>query len=147
MNMVPPTEHDSPETTLAESARASAADAAELSDGMGGSDPARSARVADRLSEEYGEIAQMLRSLPSRPADGVSGHDWQLLAALRTAHAAGEDIGETVARALARLAWELGNAFAVLENRSGSWEASIVAELLGGTVGDGENLGQYRTTQ
>jgi hypothetical protein len=39
----------------------------------------------------------MLRALPARPTP-MSGHDYQILAGLRTAHAAHEDVGETVAR-------------------------------------------------
>ncbi len=39
---------------------------------------------------------------------------------------AGEDIGETTARALARLATELGGSGEVLRNRPGSWEAAAV---------------------
>ena len=55
--------------------------------------------------------------------------------------AAGEDIGEFAARALARLAAELGGSFEVIKARPGSWEAALIAELLRGTVGpDDENL-------
>ncbi len=104
------------------------------------------ARVADRLAEELAEAAAMLRALPGRPA-AMSGHDYALLAALRTAHQAREDVAETIARALARLAAELGSSAAVLRNRPGSWEASAVADLLGGMVGpDDENLPMYRAT-
>src|SRR5260221_11367808 len=58
------------------------------------------ARMADRLAEELAEAAAMLRAMPARPA--VSGHDYALLAALRTAPPAGGDVGETIAPALAR---------------------------------------------
>jgi hypothetical protein len=130
---------DSPEVTLRESAHAVLADLAELD--LPG-DASRNAQVAERLSEELAEVGLMLRALPGRPS--VSGHDAQLLAALRTAHAAGEDIGETVARALARLAAEVGGMWQVLANRPGSWEAALIAELLRGTVGpDDENLPAY----
>jgi ABC-type transporter Mla subunit MlaD len=138
-----------PEVTAIETARSAAADLADLAAGLPGtavSDAARSARVADRLAEELAELSQMLRALPSRPA-GMSGHDHQLLAALRTARAAGEDVAEFVARGLARLASELGGSYEVIRNRDGSWEASVVAQLLRGTVGDDEALGAYRTTQ
>lgn len=105
-----------------------------------------SARVLDRLSEEVAEAAAMLRALPARPA-GMSGHDYQALAALRTAHAAGEDIGETIARALARLAAGLGGSAAALANRPGSGEAALVADLLSGTVGpDDEHLSRWVTS-
>jgi glyoxylase-like metal-dependent hydrolase (beta-lactamase superfamily II) len=78
--------------------------------------------------------------LPGR-ARTMAGHDYALLAALRTAHAAHEDVGETIARACARLAAELGGTEQVLANRPGSWEASAVRELLRGTVGpDDEEL-------
>src|SRR5258708_34268361 len=101
------------------------------------------ARVADRLAEELAEAAAMLRALPGRPA-AMSGHDYALLAALRTAHTAGEDVAGTVARALARLAAELGGTAAVIRNRPGSWEAALIAELLRGNVGpDDENLPTY----
>jgi hypothetical protein len=92
-----------PEVTVRETAHAVLADLAEL-DLPGGTDSQRrgSAVVLDRLAEELAEAAAMLRALPGRPA-AMSGHDYQLLAALRTAHTAGEDVGETIARALARL--------------------------------------------
>ena len=76
----------------------------------------------------------------------MSGHDYALLAALRTAHAAHEDVGETIARALARLALELGGTHEVIANRDGSWEASVIAQLLHGTAGD-DDLDAYRATQ
>ncbi len=135
-----------PEVTAIETARSAAADLADLAAGLPGtaiSDTARSARVADRLAEELAELGQMLRALPSRPAQ-MSGHDYALLMALRTAHAAGEDVAETIARALARLAAQLGGSRQVLVNRPGSWEASAVRELLRGTVGpDDEELPVY----
>jgi hypothetical protein len=101
------------------------------------------ARIADRLAEELAEASAMIRAIPSRPAS-MTGHDRQMLAALRTAHAVGEDVGETIARALARLATELGGSRQVLANRLGSWEASAVRELMRGTVGpDDENLPMF----
>jgi ABC-type transporter Mla subunit MlaD len=132
------------ETTLRETASAAAADLAELADRLPG-DIRRSAGVADRISEEVAEVAAMIRSLPGRPAE-MSGHDCQMLAALRTAHAAHEDVAEFVARGLARLAAELGSTEAVLSNRSGSWEAGHVRGLLHDTVGeDSEALPMYDT--
>lgn len=102
-----------------------------------------SARILDRLAEETTEAAAMVRALPGRPAE-MSGSDRQLLAALRTAHAAGEDVGETIARALARLAAEVGGTHEVIKARPGSWEAALVADLLRGTVGpDDGNLPLY----
>jgi hypothetical protein len=133
-----------PEVTVTESARAAATDLADLAKILpGGTEPYAAARVADRLAEEVAELAAMIRALPGSPAE-MTGHDRALLAALRTAHAAGEDIAETIARALARLAAELGGTYQVLANRPGSWEAAHVAELMRGTVGPGdENLPLY----
>jgi hypothetical protein len=106
-------------------------------------DVSRNAEITDRLSEEVAEASAMIRALPGRPAS-MTGHDCQMLAALRTAHASGEDVGETIARALARLAAELGGSFEVLKARPGSWEVALIAELLRGTVGpDDENLPMY----
>jgi hypothetical protein len=119
----------------------------DLSDLATRPDPAEpEARVADRLAEEASEVGAMIRALPGRLASMI-GHDCQMLAALRTAHEAGEDIGETVARSLARLAAQLGGSAEVIRNRPGSWQAALVADLLSGTVGpDGENLDMYRST-
>jgi hypothetical protein len=125
-----------PEVTLTESATATLRDFYDLAQALPGEDPAASAQIADRLAEELSELGLMLRALPGRPA-AMSGHDVQLLAALRTAHAAGEDVAETIARACARLAAELGGAEAVLSNREGSWEASHIRDLLDGTIGPG----------
>ncbi len=125
-----------PEITLTETAHAAAVDVTELAAAVPG-DGHRTAEVANRLSEELAEVAAMIRALPGRPRE-MSGHDHQLLAALRTARAAGEDVAETIARALARLAAELGSSFAVLANRPGSWEASHIRGLLAGTLGEGD---------
>lgn len=58
----------------------------------------------------------------------------------------GQDVGEFLARALARLAVELGGSEAVIANRPGSWEAALVRDLLTGTVGAyDEHLGQFLT--
>jgi hypothetical protein len=130
-----------PEVTARETAHAVLADLAEL-DLPGGSDSQRrgNAHVLDRLAEELAECSAMIRSLPARPT-AMSGYDCQLLAALRTSHASGEDIAEAIAHGLARLAAELGSSLAVTANRPGSWEAAHVAGLLAGTVGlDDENL-------
>ena len=135
-----------PEITVTESASATLADLADLARELPG-DAAANARTADKLSEELAELSQMIRSLPARPV-AMSGHDFQILSGLRTAHAAGEDVAETIARACAHLAWELGSVTAVLANRSGSWEASHIYGLLTGTVGeDGDGLDDYRVTQ
>jgi hypothetical protein len=131
-----------PEATLRESVWSVSVDAADLARRLPGDDA--SARVLDKLAEELAEAAQLRRSLPARPVP-ISGHDVMLLTALRSAHAAGEDVAETIARACARLAAELGGTEAVLSNREGSWEASHIRDLLDGTIGaDGEGLGMYR---
>jgi hypothetical protein len=134
-----------PEVTARETAHAVLADLAEL-DLPGGNDSQGrgSAVVLDRLAEELTETAAMVGALPGRPAE-IIGSDRQLLAALCTAHTAGEDVGETIAHALARLAAQLGGSDAVLASRPGSWEAAAVRRLLTGTVGEGdEHLGAYR---
>jgi ABC-type transporter Mla subunit MlaD len=129
-----PSATPSPEVvTLTESAWSVAADLDDLIRQLPG-DTRRSARMADRLAEELSELGAMARALPGRPAD-VPGHDHQLLAALRTAHAAHEDVAGTIARALARLAAELGSSSAVIQNRPESWEAEAIERLLDGTVG------------
>jgi len=143
--MIPNLTPDPPETTLAETASAAATDFRELAGALPG-DPFRTAQVADRLAEEAAEVAAMIRALPARPAE-MSGSDRALLAALRTAHGRGEDIGETVARGLARLAAGLGSSAAVTAARPGSWESEAIARLLASTVGpDDEDLDRYRTT-
>jgi hypothetical protein len=130
---------DSPEVTVRESVHAVLADLAELDlPGANQDHRAGNAVILDRLAEELAEGAAMLRALPGRPAP-MSGHDFALLAALRTSHAAGEDVAETIARALARLAAGLGGSRQVLRNRPGSWEASAVRQLLAGTVGEDDS--------
>jgi hypothetical protein len=137
------TSAEPPEVTLTETARAALADLADLARQLPG-DTSRNAPVADRLAEELAETGAMLRALPGRPA-AMSGHHYAALAAFRTAVASGEDIGEFIAHTLARLAADFGGTVAVIANRPGSWEASLVAELLSGTVGPGdENLDMYR---
>ena len=134
---IPGSPEVTPEITLAESAAATLADLASLVAGGLPGDPAASARIAGKLAEELAELGQMLRALPGRPA-ALAGDDYQLLAALRTSHASGEDVAEAIAHALARLAAELGGSLQVTASRPGSWEASHVAELLRGTVGPGD---------
>jgi hypothetical protein len=127
-----------PEVTLVESAASALTDLRDLVTVLpppGGPPAARAAKIADRLSEELAEISQMITALPRRPVS-LAGYDWQLLAALRTSHASGEDVAETIAHGLARLAAELGSSFEVTRNRPGSWEADRVKALLRGTVGD-----------
>jgi len=59
--------HSIPLSHVIDFARESARDAAELADAIDGGDPDRLARVADRLAEEYGELAVMLRGQPPVP--------------------------------------------------------------------------------
>ncbi len=129
---------------MAESVRSVLTDLGELDLADTGTQRDGTAVILDRLSEELAEAAAMLRALPARPA-ALAGYDRQLLAALRTSHQSGEDIGKTIARALARLAAELGGSFEVLKNRPDSWEAERVADLLRGTAGpDDEHLALFR---
>src|SRR5258708_1078410 len=95
-------DRSTPWTTVLETARAAAVDLAELANAVPG-DRHRTAQVADKISEEVAELAAMIRALPGRPA-GMSGSDCQILAGLTAARSNGEDIAETIARALARLA-------------------------------------------
>jgi hypothetical protein len=114
-----PSATPSPEVvTLTENAWSVAADLDDLIRQLPG-DTRRSARMADRLAE-------------------MSGHDHQLLAALRTAHAAHEDVAGFIAGGLARFAAEMGGTEAVLSNRSQSWEAGHIRGLLHGTLGPGD---------
>jgi hypothetical protein len=130
-----------PEITVLETAIAASTDLAELATALAlPGDPAASARVADKISEEVAELAFMIRSLPGRPPrQEMTGYDYQLLSGLATAHQAGEDVAETIARALAHLASELGGSERVLANRPGSWEASHIRGLLAGTLGDDDS--------
>ena len=144
MTVAPESQNHAAETTIRETARAAAIDVADLAATADGDIGGSTARVADKLSEELAELGQMIRSLPGRPVP-MSGHDFQLLSALRTAHGAGEDVAEFLARGLARLAYELGGSEHVLSNRPGSWEASFLRDLIEGTVGYDEN--HYRVTQ
>lgn len=57
----------------------------------------------------------------------------------------GVDVAEFLAHALCQVAAEQGGIEEVLRNRSGSWEAGHVRNLMEGTVGpDGEGLAMYR---
>jgi hypothetical protein len=66
---------------------------------------------------------------------------------LAAAHQAEHDFAGWLADVLARLAARLGSSAAVVEGRSGSWEAGLVLQLLHGTVGENDDiLAGYRTT-
>jgi hypothetical protein len=131
-----------PAATLRETVWSVSVDAAQLARQLPGDDT--TARVLDQLSEELAEAAQARRALPGRPIP-ASGRDWQLLGALRSAHAEGEDVAEFIARGCAHLSWELGGSWHVTENRPGSWEADLIGQLLEGTTGPGPD-DAYRTT-
>jgi hypothetical protein len=72
--------------------------------------------------------------------DGEDSND-AALAALARAHATEADFAGFLAQVLAALAARLGSAGAVTAGRPGSWEASLVDQLLHGTVGDGQQEG------
>lgn len=57
-----------------------------------------------------------------------------LLRAARTEH----DFAGWLAHVLARVAGQLGSSDALIAGRPGSWEASVVDELVKGTVGHGD---------
>jgi hypothetical protein len=90
-----------------------------------------------------------------RVVRAVNGHavmgptpraDALAITALSAAWWEGQDVGEFLARALARLAVELGGSEAVIANRPESWEAALVRDLLTGTGGAyDEHLNQFRT--
>lgn len=104
------------------------------------------AEAAGRLSAQLAEAAESLRALPGVLVQDEA-YQWQLLAALRTAHAAGTDLAAVLGVALARLAAELGSMAAVTAARPGSWEAALVRQLLEGTAGDDARLACWRASQ
>ncbi|MFE2314193.1 hypothetical protein ACFXC8_13520 [Streptomyces sp. NPDC059441] len=58
----------------------------------------------------------------------------------------GRDVAEFLAHALCTVAAKEGGIEEVLRNRSGSWEAGHLRNLMEGTVGpNGEDLDRYRT--
>jgi hypothetical protein len=131
-----------PEVTISESGAATLADLAEVTKRLPG-DPAASALIYDRLSEELAELAAMCRALPGRPVE-MAGRDFQMLGAIRSEHRAGGDVAALIARSVARLAHELGGSAAVLANRPGSWESTHLRALLAGEIGtDDQYLHMY----
>lgn len=69
----------------------------------------------------------------------------QAVDAITAALREGRDVAEVLAHALCYVAAAEGGIEAVLRNRSGSWEAGHVRNLMEGTVGpDGEHLDDYR---
>jgi hypothetical protein len=68
------------------------------------------------------------------------------LTALSEAVAAEHDFPGWLAGVLARVAAQKGSSYALIAGRPGSWEASLVNQLVCGTVGwDDESLQQYAT--
>ena len=94
------------------------------------------------LQRELAEVRQLLGQVLAG-ADGQDCTD-TAVAALARAHQAGGDFCGWLAMILARLAARLGSSAAVTAGRPGSWEASLVRQLLAGTVGEGdEHLDAY----
>lgn len=71
----------------------------------------------------------------------------QAVTAITTALHEGRDVAEFLAHALCYVAAAEGGIEEVLRNRSGSWEAGHIRQLMAGTAGeDGEYLDNYRQT-
>jgi hypothetical protein len=87
--------------TLTETGRSVLADLAGVLPQLPG-DAERKVCQLDRLAKELAEAATMLCSLPGR-AEWMRGWDYALMAALHSARAQGEDVGQVAASALARL--------------------------------------------
>jgi hypothetical protein len=105
------------------------------------------ARIAVRLAEEISEAASMIRALPGRPRE-VAGHTYAAMEAITTAATEEHDFGRWLADVLCRAAARLGGSGALIAGRPGSWEASLVYQLVAGTVGpDDENLTVYGVSQ
>src|SRR5258708_26521232 len=98
MTVAPESQNHAAETTIRETARAAAIDVADLAASADGDIGASTARVADKHSAELAELSQMIRSLPGRPVT-MTGPDFQLLCARRTAHGDGGGIAPTHATA------------------------------------------------
>jgi hypothetical protein len=147
MSHSPTYQPQNPEDAARESAIATLGDLCRLASQIPGvAATLEHAATADVLAEELSELGARLRALPDRPPE-MPGYARMALAALRSAHAAGEDIGEFLAQALARLAAELGSSADVVSNRPGSWESGLVAALLSGTVGESDEfLGSFGAT-
>ena len=117
-------------------------DLADLATKAGPGEP--EARIAVRLAEETAEVAAMIRALPGRPRD-MSGHTYAAVEAITTAATEEHDFGGWLADVLCRAAARLGSTAALIAGRPGSWEASLVYQLVAGTAGeDDELLSGYR---
>jgi len=101
------------------------------------------ARSAVRLAEETAEVAAMIRAFPGRPPE-VEGHTHAAVEAITTAVSEEQDFGGWLADVLCRVAARLGSTEALIAGRPGSWEASLVYQLVAGTAGEhDENLPGY----
>jgi hypothetical protein len=75
----------------------------------------------------------------------VPDHTTAAVDALAAGYDAEHDFAGWLADVLARLAAQLGSSEALVAARPGSWEAGLVSQLVGGTVGyDDEELSRYR---
>ncbi len=89
----------------------------------------------------------MIRALPGRPRE-MAGHTYAAMEAIITAATEEHDFGRWLADVLCRAAARLGGSGALIAGRPGSWEASLVYQLVAGTVGpDDENLTVYGVSQ
>src|SRR5260370_7967734 len=95
---------------------------------------ARSAvRLAEETAEETAEVAAMIRALPGRPPE-VAGHTHAAVEAIVTAVSEEQDFGGWLGSVLCRAAARLGSSEALIPGRPGSWQASLVYQLVAGTV-------------
>jgi hypothetical protein len=75
----------------------------------------------------------------------VTEHTAAALAALQAAHGAEPDFAGWLAGVLAHVAANLGSSAVLTQGCPGSWEASLVDQLVKGTVGHGdEDLAYWR---
>lgn len=112
-------------------------------DGTAEARAAAFAELVDAIDQaEAGEFWHEMSVSVEAGRSRVSERDlaWVLVGA----HTHGFDVAEFVAHAAAYAANYLGGTDELLSNRSGSWEASHLRELLAGTVGpDDETLHTY----
>jgi hypothetical protein len=112
----------------------------DLADLITSPDPGEAgARIAVRLAEETAELAAMIRALPGRPPD-LPGHSHAAIEAITTAGQQEHDFAGWLADVLCRVAARLGSTEALIAGRPGLWEASLVYQLVAGTVGENDEL-------
>jgi hypothetical protein len=113
--------------------------------------------IDDRLDNENADrqticedVAAQLRNMAaavreSAPPAGRPAYTAAAAGAITQAHAAEHDFAGWLAGVLAAVAAGLGSSDVLIQGRPGSWEASLVDQLVKGTVGwDDEYLGSYR---